>query len=172
MGKIKNFQPLKLFIGVLLNPKISIEDLERLFIKHFGEIDFKTPPLNFTYTAYYEEEMGATLSKCFFSFKKLVMPEELPEIKILTNELEEQLLEKGHRQVNLDPGVISLHNLMLLTTKNFSHRIPLAKNIYAEVTLIWQKKGFIDLPWTYPDFKSTEYKIILTEIRTKYRQQL
>jgi len=80
-------------------------------------------------------------------------------------------MQGSSRQVNLDPGVMSLHNLMLLTTKNFAHRVPIKDGIYIEVTLLWQKSEFQDLPWTYPDFKSAEYKAILKKIRSMYNKK-
>ena len=40
----------------------------------------------------------------FIHLLSLIAPEELPRIKILTNELEERWAVNGERKVNLDPG--------------------------------------------------------------------
>ena len=56
--------------------------------------------------------------------------------------LYEVITQDGGRRVNLDPGLLSLANLILATTKNRSHRIPLFDGIYAELTLLYAKKQF------------------------------
>ncbi len=172
MGKILEFPKLKLFIGAILkNP--NNEELISILEKEFGKIDYISEALPFNYTDYYEAEMGKNLNKIFYSFEKLLDPnqDDLSQIKIISNNIEEQFLENEKRIINLDPGFISLNNLMLLTTKNFGHRIPLKNGIYIETTLIWQKKNYQDLFWTYPDFRSPEYKNIFKKIRTIYGEQ-
>ena len=116
--------------------------------------------------------MGKGIERWFYSFEKLVSPEELSRIKIRTNELEERHAVEGLRKVNYDPGLLDLNRLILATTKNVGHRIPLTDGIYAEVTLLYMKKAFHALPWTYPDYQSPEYIEILKEIRTLYRLKL
>ena len=64
-------------------------------------------------------------------------------------------------------------NLVLATTKNFSHRIYLSKGIFAEITVMYKKKqGFEALPWTYPDFMTPRAQEDLRQIRSIYMQQL
>jgi hypothetical protein len=58
------------------------------------------------------------------------------------------------RRVNLDPGLLSLYNLVLASTKSFAHRIYLRDGIYAEVTLLYQAGKFSPLAWTYPDYQT------------------
>lgn len=223
MGTTKQFDQLKLFIGILFNEKVDLAELEKRLIAKFGTIDYKSEIMPFAHSDYYYQEMGQPLFKYFISFTDLVKVEDLASIKLATNDLETEfaassplishprllmsspqrrgsrldsrlcgndngkagmtVFEQGNdnerqmgtlgssRQVNLDPGVMSLHNLMLLTTKNFAHRVPLKDGIYIEVTLLWQKSEFQDLPWTYPDFKSAEYKTILKKIRTMYNRK-
>ncbi len=85
-------------------------------------------------------------------FDKLITPDILVKVKHTTNDIEKKYLnERGGRKINIDPGILSLSNLILASTKNFSHRIYLGKGIYAEVTLIYKNKTFTPLEWTYPD---------------------
>jgi hypothetical protein len=92
----------------------------------------------------------------------------LAEIKLFTNQVEKQFLDPQRgRRVNIDPGLLSLENLVLATGKNFTHRIYLQQGIFAEVTLIFQKGKFVTLPWTYPDYASEEITAILAQIRTQ-----
>ena len=71
------------------------------------------------------------------------------------------------REAHLDGG-----KLVLATTKNYSHRIYLGDGIYAEVTLIYRNKGYVALPWTYPDYATEDYQQILRQVRALYLSQL
>ena len=168
MGKIKKFIPLKLFCGIIFSNPDDLDNVKTKLEKKFKEIDYISPIIDFNQTAYYEPEMGKNLKKAFFSFAKLIKPEDFYKAKIFSNRLEEQYLINGKRLVNIDPGAVSAYSVMLLTSKNFFHRVPLRKGIYAELTLIWQNRAFQDLDWTYPDYKTKSYKDILTEIRNQY----
>jgi len=167
MGVLKPFEPVKIFFGILLNSHITLDIILESIRQDFGEIDFCSEVLDFSYSSYYEPEMGAPLKRCFVSLKKLGNPQDAYHLKLKSNDLEMRLAGgiENHRCVNLDPGLLSKHNLILLTTKNYSHRIPLQAGIYAEVTLIWSGKKFQDVPWTYPDYRSEDYKRIFERIR-------
>ena len=82
------------------------------------------------------------------------------------------LSSNNKRRVNIDPGYISLDKLVLFTTKNYSHRIYLNEGIYAEVTLKFERKSFVPLPWTYPDYKTLEYIDFFNKIRETYKDQI
>ena len=172
MGDIFHFKPENLLIGVLSSIDDVAHELKVSLEKHFGPVDYTSPELDFNFTSYYDNEMGSSIKRWFYSFEELIDPAGLPDIKILTNELEKQWLFDGNRKINLDPGLLDLNRLILATTKNVGHRIPLQKGIYGEVTLIFMKKEFHSLPWTYPDYKSAEYTEILLEMRRLYKTKL
>ncbi|MBU4311389.1 MAG: DUF4416 family protein [Candidatus Omnitrophica bacterium] len=172
MGTAKKPRQVKLIIGMLAKDKKLFDQIEEFFAKEFGEIDYRSPVLKFDHTHYYKKEMGHPLKRKFVSFKKLVSPEHISKIKLRTNSFEEACAVKKRRRINIDPGYISDSKLILVTTKNYSHRIYLNKGIYAEVTLSWKKGGFQPLEWTYPDYKTTEYRDILNSIRNSYMKQL
>ena len=90
----------------------------------------------------------------------------------LTPELEKQFSLDGNRRINLDPGTLSLANLILATCKDRSHRIPLKDGIYGETTLIYQDHDFQRLPWTYADYSSDEVRSVLRSFRSRYRELL
>ncbi|MFH1478755.1 MAG: DUF4416 family protein [Candidatus Omnitrophota bacterium] len=162
----------KLIVGILAKDLAILGKAEELLNKEFGEIGYKSALLQFNFTDYYKEEMGNPLLKRFLCFKKLVSLENMPKIKIKTNDIEKKLaLDKDgllKRQVNIDPGYITDSKLVLLTTKDFSHRIYLNKGIYAEITLAWKKNSFVPMEWTYPDYRSKEYIDILNLMREMY----
>lgn len=172
MGEINKFQSENLIIGVLSTVPGVEKELQAELENKFGPVDLVSSELNFDFTNYYDSEMGKDIKRWFYSFSTLIDPAELPRIKAVTNELEELWAEDGERKVNLDPGMLDLNRLILATTKNVGHRIPLQAGIYGEVTLIFMKKEFHPLPWTYPDYQSPAYIEILKKIRDLYKLKL
>lgn len=174
MGEIKAVKKEKLVIGFIYKElNIYLKAKENLY-KKFGKIDFESRELPFIHTDYYNEEMGEGLLKKFISFEKLIYPGDLASIKIFTNKIEKKFLYPGSdkRMINIDPGLLSLSKFILATTKNYDHRIYIGKGIYAEVTLRFTQKEFREFEWTYPDFKTPEYKEILKQIREIYKKQI
>ena len=160
-----------LFMGVLsvrefpASLKKELEDL-------FGPIALQTEPFPFDFTTYYVPEMGEGIERFFISFSNLVSPDSLASIKTATNSIEEEYSDNGNRKINLDPGLLSLENAILATTKNRSHRIAIGKNLYAEVTLIYHKHQWQDFPWTYADYRSERVQSILSSFRDEYKGQV
>lgn len=147
------YQPVLLFIGVMSVIGLPDSIKTRLEDK-FGPIATITEPFNFSFTDYYVPEMGDGIKRFFICFESLISPDSLSEIKTFTNELETEFSDHSNRRINLDPGTISESNLILATTKNRSHRIAIGKDLFAEVTLIYQNHGWQSFPWTYADYKS------------------
>lgn len=171
MGKTKKPKAVKLIIGMLSKSQNVFDIAENIFVKKFGPIDYKSPIISFDYTDYYEKEFGGPLKKIFISFKKAISPEKIAKIKVLTNSIEKKLGVGKKRLINIDPGYLSDSKLILVTTKDYFHRIYLNHGIYAEVTLKWRKLGFEPFEWTYPDYRSKEYLVILNTIRNNYMLQ-
>ena len=116
--------------------------------------------------------MGSPLYKFFVSFERLIPREEIARIKLETNELEEEFSEDGRRRVNIDPGYVAEAQLVLPTTKGYSHRIYLNSGIFAEVTLIYEGKSFRPLEWTYPDYRSQLAIEFFNRVREGYLRKL
>jgi len=154
MATIK--QPQKVLVVAGL---IYIDDFQRskvldILSRELGGVSLQSEIIPFTHTAYYNKEMGDDLTRQWFVFDKLVNPDVLVELKHRSNEIEQKFInEKGGRAVNIDPGLITMSNLILASTKNYSHRIYLGKGIYAEVTLIYKNHEYLSLEWTYPDYQ-------------------
>ena len=145
-----------------------ISELEGLL----GPADWISPALLFDRTRYYEKEMGWPLHRRFISFQKLVRPEDLIQIKLTTNDLEKRYLRDGKREVNIDPGYISLERLVLATGKNYTHRIYLSRGVYGDLTLVFRKGTFTPLQWTYRDYADPEIIRYFNGIREAYKSQL
>jgi Domain of unknown function (DUF4416) len=176
MADINLSKPVKLFVGILSCDKELLTDVEGLLVKRFGEVDMKSEIIPFNFTDYYTKDMGASISRQFICFRKLINPEELSAIKIWTNELEDKFKHNNRfnvlRPINLDPGYLTHCNLILASTKEYYHRIHLQSGIYAEVTLFYQHEVFKNLPWTYPDFQTEKYKNFFLEVRGLYAKDI
>lgn len=163
MGRIKEPKPVKVFCAVMFAHQDTFYSGLRKLESFFGKVDIKSDVFPFDFTEYYREEMGENLKKVFVSFEKIMSPENCLEWKLFTNEIEKQHSlnpQKSSRTINLDPGYLDLSKVVLLTTKDYSHRIYLGNGIYAEITFLWKHGKFEHMLWTYPDYK--------TDIATKF----
>ncbi len=176
MGKPIAYQPHKLFIAVLYRPDRPYESVRRLIVRHFGPVDSSLEPQPFSFSSYYDAEMGPGLQRSLFSIENLVDPSQLASLKETANRMEAATAnsEAGsfRRTVNLDPGLLSLSRVILATTKASAHRIPLRDGLHAEITLLYRRGGYSALEWTYPDFRSDSFLEWLAELRRRYHEQL
>lgn len=172
MGQEGKFPPEKLIIPLLYTRGSLLPSLYSELCMLFGPIDYTSRELSFSFTSYYDREMGPEIRRIFLGFEDLVDPGDLWRIKKATNRLEEHFSEDQARKVNLDPGLLDLNRLVLATTKHAGHRIPLAEGIYAEITLHYRRGRFEPLPWTYPDYRSEGYQRILLDLRQIFHGQL
>ncbi len=162
----------KLIVGFFTKDKGLIESLEKELTSEVGEVVNRSPWLPFDYTDYYESEMGTPLFRRMLVFKGLIEQADLAGIKIATNNIEKRFADNDKRNVNIDPGYMLPERFVLATGKNFTHRIYLEQGIYADLTLIYQKGGFVKLPWTYPDYADERMLDFLKEVREKYMVEL
>ncbi|MEW6202990.1 MAG: DUF4416 family protein [bacterium] len=176
MGNAKFPPPVNLITGVIY-ADIEVElAVKKHLVNIFGEIELEADLPPFNHTKYYEEEIGGNLNRKFYSFRKLIQPDEIVEIKLRTNEIEKEYAitdgEVIKRRINLDPGYVDASKLVLATTKNYTHRVYLRDGIYAEVTLKFHKKSFRPWDWTYPDYRTDDYIAFFNEVRRVYREKL
>jgi hypothetical protein len=172
MGEEREPQPVKVFVGILLALPPTLPELHALLEDQLGPIDTQSHLLEFDYTNYYEPEMGPDLKRMFLGFHRLASPNALVDLKLFTNRVEQTFVINGKRTVNIDPGYLTAARVVLASTKDFAHRLYLGRGIYGEVTLIYQKRDFQALPWTYPDYRSEAYRQFFRELRKGYMAQL
>ncbi len=175
MGDMHPTLPVKLIVGILTSIPEILPTAEASLAERFGNIDSRSISFPFTWTHYYDKTMGSPIRRCFLGFENLIAPSAIADVKIVTNELESILASQWTqvpRPVNLDPGYIEESKLVLASTKNYYHRILVARGIYAEVTLHFEKGAWHTLPWTFPDFASKSYHEYLMSLRRLYRNQL
>jgi hypothetical protein len=173
MGTPRPPDSANLIVGVIVSDREFLSGVRAALEPKFGRIDDQSEPVPFGFTDYYEPEMGQGLQRIWFSFAELRRLDTLAEAKLTTNELESNWSRPdGTRQVNLDPGFLTMHNLALATTKNYAHRVYLGKGIFAEVMLQYEHGRFQPFKWTYPDYQSRTATEFLTRIRARYLVKL
>ncbi len=150
-----NPPPARLVCGILARNQDLLLRAEDLLTANFGPIIIRSETIPWDFSRYYEPEFGPNLIRRWVCHLPLVPAENLPEFKKKTITLEEKLRDPlGNRTINLDPGILTLYNLVLATTKGYTHRIYLGNGIYAEVILIYHQGAFQPLNWTYPDYRT------------------
>jgi hypothetical protein len=173
MGKPREPRPAKLFMSLITGEDdIFNQGMEELK-KDFGEIDFVSEKLPFDFTDYYAQEMGENLFRHFITFKRLISRDSLPDIKLITNRLEEKVdAPGGNRRINIDPGYLCPAHVILATTKAYAHRPYLGKGIYADLTLIYRNQSFQPLDWTYPDYRQEGVIQLFNRLRKGYLEKI
>ena len=173
MAKPKRPTPANLVCAVTYAKDVVCDEVLFALEELFGRIEDQSERYLFSqFTDYYEDEMGPELTKFFVSFEELVERDRLADIKLETNQLEEEFSVDGARRVNLDPGYVAEAQLVLATAKGYSHRVYLCKGIYAEVTLVYQGDSFRPLEWTYPDYRSEIAIGFFNRVRQRYLGKL
>ena len=177
MGSVRPPNQAKLFCGLLAGDTDLLAEVRRRLAKQFGPVEAVSEIWPFDCTDYYGDEMGEDIKRQFVVFEELLSVERLPDVKRLTNALEERFAldlgsPAGIRPVNLDPGYLTLSKLVLATTKDYSHRLYLQAGIYAEVTLRYEIGDWRPWPWTYPDYAADTYHPFFRQVREAYKTQL
>jgi hypothetical protein len=174
MTQVKPFRPAKLICGMISGREDAFRTGEERLVECFGPIDLRSRVFPFATTDYYEKEMGPNLKRGFLSFERLIPPDSLSAVKLQTNILEGEVRAAAaadYRVVNLDPGILTSSALIMATTKNFAHRVPLSGGIYAHLEFLFTKTGVKTLDWTYPDFRGQGYQEFFLDVRKLFMKQ-
>ena len=172
LGKLKIPKPVKLICAVTLSEEIDYLEINSILEKNFGKIDLQSEIFNFIHTHYYEKEMGKELKKYYMSFAELISAEKTPEIKIKTNKIEKGFSNNNKRKINLDPGYIEKPKLILLSTKDFSHRIYLGSGIFGDLQYRMVGGQYQFNEWTYPDYKEEKVRHFFRRVRDRYCREV
>lgn len=176
MGRIRVPDKAKLVMALMAGGTEWMDRAKMALREAYGEIDAQSEVYPFDFTDYYQEEMGKELQKQFISFAPLISMELLPQIKLFTNRLEEELGRREgdrlRRRVNIDPGYLTGAKLVLASTKDYAHRLYLGRGIFAEVTLLYRGGKFEHLDWTYPDYRTELAKGFFRRVREIYLRQM
>ncbi len=164
--------PGKALIGVLFQK----DEIYQQFLRHLEtievEIELESEIYKFDSTDYYQEEMGSGLYRIFLSLKGLYPVEQSVSLKNETNSLENEWKEAGKRTLNLDPGYLDLHKVVLLSGKEGPQKIYLGGGIWADLNLIRKAGRFEALPWTFPDLRESRYHSFFERVRENLKLDL
>lgn len=160
----------KPIIGILTGQKELCDEVLTELSKRFGVVDIVGDWIPFDHTNYYADEMGENLFRCFVSFGENVESYEAVNFKSWSKEVEERFMKDERRAVNIDPGYLDANKVVLITGKHGGHKIALAKGVFADM-LLWYNKGWAALPWAFPDFRDGRLFPLFTKMRTKYKSQ-
>ncbi len=178
MGVIRNPIPVKLFAGMLSPEPALLVDCTGLLCEAYGPLDYESDVMLWDTTDYYRDEMGPVIYRKFIFFKELADPGALAAVKRFTHGIEERyalrMPSAVKRRINLDPGYVTEAKVVLASTKDFSHRVYIGENIYAEVTLRYSTKerSFTACDHTFFDFRTETYRLLFNTARSLLRKEL
>ncbi|MFQ3573731.1 MAG: DUF4416 family protein [Thermodesulfovibrionales bacterium] len=158
MGKPSQPKKALLFCSTLYSQETVLTEALKRLTAAFGEVLFYSPSILWDFSDYYNKELGEVIFRRYIFFKDLIHQDALADIKLLSNQIEDDLSVDQKRTINLDTGYLTPAKIVLASTKDFSHRIYLGKGIYAEVTLIYKKGEFVHHLNTYPDYKHMRHQ--------------
>src|SRR5207237_4366420 len=81
MGTIPQFNPVKLFIGVLVSHSKLVPEVEQRLLAAYGPVDHRSPVIPFDFTDYYETEMGDTSDRVFFACERIMEADHAPGVE-------------------------------------------------------------------------------------------
>ncbi len=171
MGKPQSVQKVELLVGVIFKDGSLLSELECCLEEMFGPTELRSQAYDFDVTDYYEAEMGTNLKRIFYSFRQLIDPDVIVEVKLKTNDLEGKFAADGKRRVNIDPGYIDFYKLVLVSNKYLGQKIYLGKGVYADPTLYYDR-GWKSYAWGFPDFRSGCYDEFLDAVREAYKAKI
>lgn len=172
MGKAILPAQAKIIAGFIFSDYRTFNKAVSHLSKKLGPVDTESDSFQFNHTDYYCAEMGQGLIRRFVAFKRLRGLDNIYMLKLITNNLEMRLSPSVNRSINIDPGYLTASSVILLTTKNYTHRIYLKNGIFAETTLFFKNGSYQPWEWTFPDFKTEEYIKFFNTTRASYLNDL
>lgn len=144
----------------------SAGNLLQLWTDRYGPSESLRPGFN-PLIGYYQREMDGELDRFLVISSTLYPRSELLRAKLQSLEWESEFSQEGRRTVNVDVGLLSPENFLLATTKNYSHRIFIGQDIFADLTYQFKQGEWHPLPWTYPDYQDPEKIAFLARARSR-----
>ncbi len=161
-----------IFIASLFSSQDVFEAAAPRLKDLFGSVYYESAALPWDYSTYYDSELGTPLYRHFMFFEAVVDPVLLVEAKLAVGDIEKEFSINGNRQINLDPGYLSLAKVVLASRKNYSHRIYLGRGVFCELELFYQEGRFNPLPYTYFDYRDDRFLKFFTKARTLLKKRL
>jgi len=174
--RVKNLEPEEpqaLLICGLLSPENDlIRSIETTLEEEFGSVLLRSELVPFTWTDYYNAELGEGILRRWLIFSRPVNLLQPWQYKLQSCKIEDSFRKNGKRRINVDPGFIRLDGLWLLTTKPAGHRAYLGEGVWIELTLRFLREGCEEMPWTYPDHRDDATQEFFLKARELLKKEL
>jgi hypothetical protein len=161
-----------LFAGALFVREEPCRKGIRKLREIYGPLLRETQAEPWEYSEYYRNELGWPIMRKFVFFKRAIGQEGLKDIKLRTNQIEAEMYEDGKRQINIDPGYLTLAKVVLASTKDYSHRVYMGGGIFVEATLIYKAGTFQPHIFTYPDYREERNIRMFNEMRGAFKDMI
>jgi len=158
MSRLREPPPGRLVFSIFAGEDGLIRSVLEQMGPMWGGWERKSPPFPFPDTLHYRTEFGAPLVRRFAVARPLVGQGLLPWVKVWAQGLERRWSREGRRLVNCDPGLLTLERLVLATGKGAGHRLYLGLGVFGDLTLVYERGGFVPLRWTYPDYAGEDVR--------------
>ena len=120
---------------------------------YFGKAGLVSELFEFDLSDYYQDEMGAELTRRWYSYEVLKDASLLVEWKHVCVEIENSLLDTaGNRRVNIDPGYLDHGKLVLASCKAAPDKIYMGNGVFAHICLQYKKGEFHGPEHSFADF--------------------
>jgi len=166
---LKNDFFAKIIIGAIYSDPYWLEQAKEQLEKQNLKIHHQSPEFTFDQTDYYSSEMGDGLKRRFLSVRGIYRLESSADWKLRMVEIENHLSLDGKRKINLDPGFLDLHRVVLLSGKEGPQKIYMRNGVWADLILLKDKGGYRDLEWTFPDLRDGRYNNFFLKVRSEFK---
>lgn len=171
MGSVLPPAPVQPIVGLLAASPALLAEAGAALTETVAPIALASAVRPWTQSEYYRAEMGEAIWRQYLALDALMVPEELADLKLLTNQLEERWRGGTGRAVNLDPGYLDLLRVVMASTKDAAHRVAIAAGVYAEATLHFAHGRFQPWSYTYPDYAGDDALEFFTRVRARWRAE-
>ncbi len=96
MGDVQESQSVVLFLAVFSRYDAALDWARQCTMAAWGPIALESEPFAFQETRFYEKTMGTDLKKVLIAYETLVDPACLPQLKLQTNQWEQQYAQQHY----------------------------------------------------------------------------
>jgi hypothetical protein len=156
MGSPSTPPPVRFVTSVITQDRDLLDQLIEILEAKFGPIHTSTKVHGYAFSPSYAQELGDGLLRQVHVFAPLRKRDLLPDYKLSTNELEQDIgvhTSATSRRVNVDPGYLDASHLILASTKRYHNRVYLREGIYADMTLYYNGQTFKPFRFAFPEYR-------------------
>ena len=142
-----------LFMAIMYSSEDVFTKTKNDLISKYGEVKAEGSSYAFSFTDYYEKEMGSNLKKKFLIFNKEISKQDLIDIKLFITEIEEKYSINNKRTINIDPGYLSSKEFVLATFKQRSFKEKIHDKVWLHKVLEFDGNNIKHFFHTFADYK-------------------